>query len=252
MIGIRHQQPSLWETFFATEVAELWEPWMRAVDELLEETNCWAPSSRRAGLPLDCHICLPHQSADAIRDIEIEMGRVGHDRHESWLCDYRSDRSGGPERVSFGARGFRANMDQGAWGRSVTSFDTASTTSGFCGAGPIRLLGIITLPGCIGAITVGMILAGGLLTWIYFGERQAGLRRASLRSCRYPAPLLLGNLRPACRKRRALTSEHNPCDLHRSEPAMSSDQGSVVPVIMALACSRPSGARYNLSLPDHA
>jgi len=37
MIHTRHQQPSLWETFFATEVAELWEPWMRAVDELLED-----------------------------------------------------------------------------------------------------------------------------------------------------------------------------------------------------------------------
>src|SRR5215831_19282792 len=37
MIRMKHQQPSLWETFFAEEVAELWEPWMRAVDELLED-----------------------------------------------------------------------------------------------------------------------------------------------------------------------------------------------------------------------
>jgi transposase, IS5 family len=37
MIRLRHQQPNLWETFFAEEVAELWEPWMRAVDELLED-----------------------------------------------------------------------------------------------------------------------------------------------------------------------------------------------------------------------
>jgi IS5 family transposase len=37
MIRLRHQQPSLWETFFAEEVAELWEPWMRVVDELLQE-----------------------------------------------------------------------------------------------------------------------------------------------------------------------------------------------------------------------
>jgi IS5 family transposase len=37
MIRMRHQQPSLWETFFAEEVAELWEPWMRAVDQLLED-----------------------------------------------------------------------------------------------------------------------------------------------------------------------------------------------------------------------
>lgn len=37
MIRLRHQQPSLWETFFAEEVEQLWEPWMRAVDELLED-----------------------------------------------------------------------------------------------------------------------------------------------------------------------------------------------------------------------
>ena len=37
MIHMRHEQPSLWKTFFVEEVAELWEPWMRAVDELLED-----------------------------------------------------------------------------------------------------------------------------------------------------------------------------------------------------------------------
>jgi IS5 family transposase len=37
MIRMRHQQPSLWETFFAEEVAELWEPWMQVVDDLLKD-----------------------------------------------------------------------------------------------------------------------------------------------------------------------------------------------------------------------
>jgi IS5 family transposase len=37
MIRMRHQQANLWETFFGEEVADLWEPWMRAVDELLED-----------------------------------------------------------------------------------------------------------------------------------------------------------------------------------------------------------------------
>src|SRR4029077_2849890 len=37
MIRVRHQQPSLWEGLFAEEVAELWEQWMRVVDELLED-----------------------------------------------------------------------------------------------------------------------------------------------------------------------------------------------------------------------
>jgi IS5 family transposase len=37
VIKLRHQQPTVWEGLFAEEVAELWEPWMRAVDELLED-----------------------------------------------------------------------------------------------------------------------------------------------------------------------------------------------------------------------
>lgn len=37
MICTRHQQPTLWENFFAEEVAALWEPWMRVVDQLLED-----------------------------------------------------------------------------------------------------------------------------------------------------------------------------------------------------------------------
>jgi len=34
VIKLRHQQASLREGLFAEEVAELWEPWMRVVDEL--------------------------------------------------------------------------------------------------------------------------------------------------------------------------------------------------------------------------
>ena len=37
MVKFRHEQRSLWEDLFASEVAELWEPWMQVVDELLED-----------------------------------------------------------------------------------------------------------------------------------------------------------------------------------------------------------------------
>ena len=37
MVKLRHEQRSLWEDLFAAEVADLWEPWMRVVDELLED-----------------------------------------------------------------------------------------------------------------------------------------------------------------------------------------------------------------------
>jgi len=37
VIKLRHTQPTVWEGLFAEEVAELWEPWMQVVDELLED-----------------------------------------------------------------------------------------------------------------------------------------------------------------------------------------------------------------------
>jgi IS5 family transposase len=37
MIQLRHQQPSLWGGFWAEEVADLWEPWMRKADRLLDD-----------------------------------------------------------------------------------------------------------------------------------------------------------------------------------------------------------------------
>lgn len=37
MRRLRHAQPSLWEGFLAEEVAELWEPWMREVDAILDD-----------------------------------------------------------------------------------------------------------------------------------------------------------------------------------------------------------------------
>ena len=37
MIQLRHSQRSLWGGFWAEEVADLWEPWMRAADTLLDD-----------------------------------------------------------------------------------------------------------------------------------------------------------------------------------------------------------------------
>src|SRR6202790_4181498 len=37
MVQIRPQQPSLWHRGLAEDIEELWEPWMRLVDELLED-----------------------------------------------------------------------------------------------------------------------------------------------------------------------------------------------------------------------
>jgi IS5 family transposase len=37
MIQLRHQQRSLWGGFWAEEVEELWEPWMRQADDLLDD-----------------------------------------------------------------------------------------------------------------------------------------------------------------------------------------------------------------------
>ena len=37
MIKLRHQQPSLWHPGLAEDIEDLWEPWMRLVDRLLED-----------------------------------------------------------------------------------------------------------------------------------------------------------------------------------------------------------------------
>lgn len=39
MVKLRHEQRSLWEDLFAAEVADLWEPWMKVVDDLLEDDD---------------------------------------------------------------------------------------------------------------------------------------------------------------------------------------------------------------------
>lgn len=39
MIKLRHHQPSLWHSALAKEIEDLWEPWMREVDQLLEDAN---------------------------------------------------------------------------------------------------------------------------------------------------------------------------------------------------------------------
>src|SRR3954463_10039622 len=37
MIQLRHRQPSLCDAFWSEEVSDLWEPWMRVADRLLED-----------------------------------------------------------------------------------------------------------------------------------------------------------------------------------------------------------------------
>ena len=39
MIKLRHQQPSLWHNGLAKDIEDLWEPWMREVDQLLEDAD---------------------------------------------------------------------------------------------------------------------------------------------------------------------------------------------------------------------
>jgi hypothetical protein len=37
MIKLRHQQPALWHSGLAEDIEDLWEPWMRLVDGVLED-----------------------------------------------------------------------------------------------------------------------------------------------------------------------------------------------------------------------
>ena len=37
MIQLRHRQPSLWHSGLAKDIEDMWEPWMKEVDQLLED-----------------------------------------------------------------------------------------------------------------------------------------------------------------------------------------------------------------------
>jgi hypothetical protein len=37
VIQLRHEQPSLWHAGLAKDIEDLWEPWMREADRLLED-----------------------------------------------------------------------------------------------------------------------------------------------------------------------------------------------------------------------
>jgi hypothetical protein len=72
VIKLRHQQPSLWHSGLAKDIEDLWEPWMREVDQLLEDAAfcvsgesaltaavlisgrlfCWSPGNRSRAYPL--------------------------------------------------------------------------------------------------------------------------------------------------------------------------------------------------------
>ena len=39
MIQLRHRQPSLWHSGLAKDIEDLWEPWMKEVDQLLEDAT---------------------------------------------------------------------------------------------------------------------------------------------------------------------------------------------------------------------
>jgi len=47
MIRTHHQQPTLWTGFLKEEINDLWEPWMRAADGLLDDEQLIDTSSRR-------------------------------------------------------------------------------------------------------------------------------------------------------------------------------------------------------------
>jgi hypothetical protein len=69
MIQLRYQQPSLWGGFWAEEVADLWEPWMREADRLLADGRCWIRFTKRRG--------------NGRKHIESE---AGNRRPPKWYC----------------------------------------------------------------------------------------------------------------------------------------------------------------------
>jgi transposase, IS5 family len=84
MIRMRHQQPSLWEGVWAEEVGDLWEPWMRAADRLLEDEELlrqvweaqgrrWKNSRRRGRLQTPAEVVLRLMLLKHIRNWSYEV-----------------------------------------------------------------------------------------------------------------------------------------------------------------------------------
>jgi len=84
MIQLRHQQPSLWDGVWAEEVGDLWEPWMRAADRLLEDDELltqifeaqgrrWKQSRRRGRLQTPAEVVLRIMLLKHIRNWSYEV-----------------------------------------------------------------------------------------------------------------------------------------------------------------------------------
>jgi len=84
MIRLRHQQPSLWEGVWAEEVGDLWEPWMRAADGLLEDDELltkvfeaqgrrWKQSRRRGRLQTPAEVLLRLMLLKHVRNWSYEV-----------------------------------------------------------------------------------------------------------------------------------------------------------------------------------
>jgi IS5 family transposase len=84
MIRMRHQQPSLWEGVWAQEVSDLWEPWMRAADRLLEDEELltqvfeaqgrrWKHSGRRGRLQTPAEVLLRLMLLKHLRNWSYEV-----------------------------------------------------------------------------------------------------------------------------------------------------------------------------------
>ena len=84
MIRLRHEQPSLWEGVWGDEVNDLWEPWMRAADKLLEDDELltqvleaqgrrWKQSRRRGRWQTPAEVVLRLMLLKHIRNWSYEV-----------------------------------------------------------------------------------------------------------------------------------------------------------------------------------
>jgi hypothetical protein len=69
VIHLRHERPSLWHAGLAKDIEDLWEPWMREADRLLEDATLVEACMKRKG--------------SGIRRADHA---AGHRRLPKWLC----------------------------------------------------------------------------------------------------------------------------------------------------------------------
>ena len=101
MTKLRQQQPSLWHPGLTKDIEDLWEPWMRLVDRLLEDEQLLDTTYEAQGerYPQSRRLGREQTPAEVVLRLLLlkHIRNWSYDTLEREVCAYKhQDESGGP------------------------------------------------------------------------------------------------------------------------------------------------------------